>query len=299
MEDWQRANPTCIALALDHALAKPTGDWFVVGSSRALLRLRKPISKFIDGKEVTIWRSSDNAVSIGPAACPHMGADLGEGHVSSDGCLVCPWHGLKLDHSSKQWKPFRVYDDGVLTWVQFDPNALTATDEPILTKRPDSFVDAVVTKTIRCEPRDIISNRLDPWHGVHFHPYAFAHLEVVNQNDDELEINVGYRAAPKLVIDVQARFHCPDARTIVMTITGGEGEGSVVETHATPMLHANAPGGPQTRLIEAVFATSARPHFDHARQAAFAIRPFMRLFAGRLWRDDAKYAERIFALRTR
>ena len=34
---------------------------------------------------------------------------------------------------------------------------------------------------------------------------------------------------------VRAEFACPDARTIVMTIIDGEGAGSVVETHATPL----------------------------------------------------------------
>ena len=32
-----------------------------------------------------------------------------------------------------------------------------------------------------CEPQDVIANRLDPWHGAWFHPYAFSHLVV----DDE------------------------------------------------------------------------------------------------------------------
>jgi hypothetical protein len=29
-----------------------------------------------------------------------------------------------------------------------------------------------------CEPEDVIANRLDPWHGSWFHPYAFSHLVV-------------------------------------------------------------------------------------------------------------------------
>jgi nitrite reductase/ring-hydroxylating ferredoxin subunit len=29
--------------------------------------------------------------------CRHLGADLAEGSIDSDGCLVCPWHGAIYD----------------------------------------------------------------------------------------------------------------------------------------------------------------------------------------------------------
>ena len=29
--------------------------------------------------------------------CRHLGADLANGSVDSDGCLVCPWHGAAYD----------------------------------------------------------------------------------------------------------------------------------------------------------------------------------------------------------
>ncbi|WP_435844405.1 DUF5914 domain-containing protein, partial [Streptomyces griseus] len=28
----------------------------------------------------------------------------------------------------------------------------------------------------RCEPQDVVANRLDPWHGAWFHPYSFVDL---------------------------------------------------------------------------------------------------------------------------
>ena len=31
------------------------------------------------------------------ARCRHQFADLGEGSVDADGCLVCPWHGSRYD----------------------------------------------------------------------------------------------------------------------------------------------------------------------------------------------------------
>lgn len=32
--------------------------------------------------------------------CRHLRADLAEGTIDEDGCLVCPWHGAKYDVAS-------------------------------------------------------------------------------------------------------------------------------------------------------------------------------------------------------
>ncbi|HEX4866839.1 MAG TPA: Rieske (2Fe-2S) protein [Acidimicrobiales bacterium] len=29
--------------------------------------------------------------------CRHLGADLADGSIDADGCLVCPWHGARYD----------------------------------------------------------------------------------------------------------------------------------------------------------------------------------------------------------
>ena len=82
-----------------------------------------------------------------------------------------------------------------------------------------------------------------------------------------------------------------------MRILDGEGAGSVVETHATP-LGRGPDGRPRTAVIEAVVADSGRPGFAVARAAAPALRPLMRRTAARLWRDDLAYAERRYQLRS-
>ena len=83
--------------------------------------------------------------------------------------------------------------------------------------------------------RSPIQNRLDPWHGAHYHPHSFGRLKVLDDNEDLLRVRVAYRVVGPLAVEVDATFHCPDPRTIVMTIVDGEGTGSVVETHATPI----------------------------------------------------------------
>jgi Domain of unknown function (DUF5914)/Rieske [2Fe-2S] domain len=304
--DWQRAHGPSIQRALHHAQHKPHGGWFVLGASRALRsRRRKPQAHCVDGVELVSWLS-DGRVAAAPAACPHLGAHLADGRVDDAGLLRCPWHGLALPGSPAtrvdgqgRWSALPVHDDGVLTWVQLEPFADTALAAPMLTKRPDRFFDAVIRRDLVAEPADVIANRLDPWHGVHFHPYAFAHLEVLDATDEALDLRVGYRVTPRHVIEVEARFDCPDPRTIVMTITAGEGTGSVVETHATPIVRA-APGvSPRTAMIEATLATSDRPGFATMLRGAAVARPIIAAMAARLWRDDARYAERTYALRAR
>jgi hypothetical protein len=82
-----------------------------------------------------------------------------------------------------------------------------------------------------------------------------------------------------------------------MHIVDGEGAGSVVETHATP-LGPDEQGHPVTQVSEATLAYSPRPGFRVARDLRLLVRPAMRHVARRLWRDDLAYAERRYRLRT-
>ena len=101
------------------------------------------------------------------------------------------------------------------------------------------------------------------------------------------------RIAGPLRVAVEATFHCPTPHAIVMTITDGEGRGSLVETHAVPIDHE------RTAIVEATIATSPRRGFWFARRLAPLLRPMIERSARRLWRDDLVYAERLAELRAR
>ncbi len=152
-------------------------------------------------------------------------------------------------------------------------------------------MEGVIRMEARCDPGDVIANRLDPWHGVHFHPYSFGVLKVLDQDEKRLKVRVAKRLIGRVCTEVDATFHSPEPRTIVMTIVEGEGKGSVVETHATPI----EPG--RTAIVEATLATSDRPGFRVALSLSRFIRPFIERSARRLWVDDAAYAERLYDLR--
>ncbi|AMW15512.1 2Fe-2S ferredoxin [Streptomyces qaidamensis] len=304
---WRAARPALIADALKRASARPSGNWFVAGASRDV-RPGRPCGRTVGGVEVVLWRSESGDLRAGPGACPHLGAPLRKSRVVC-GTLVCHWHGLALDGGAfAGWQPYPVHDDGVLVWVRLDAvGGEEPSERPVVPARPapGTGVDAVFTAAGRCEPQDVVANRLDPWHGSWFHPYSFVDLTVVREpqggegadEDDAFVVDVSFRVAGRLVVPVRAEFTAPEPRTVVMRITDGEGAPSVVETHATPLTAADT-DRPRTAVIEAVVAASERRGFALARAAAPVLRPLMRGTAGRLWRDDLAYAERRWELRS-
>lgn len=302
---YQQAEPTLIDAALQRALRRPSGNWFVFAASSDV-RADRPYGATVAGVEIVAWRDERGALHVGPGACPHLGADLSTGRVDCGG-LICPWHGLRLDGGREfGWKPLPAHDDGVLVWVRLDKvGGEEPLDAPVLPVRPtEPRLAAVARLEGVCEPRDIIANRLDPWHGSWFHPYSFAQLEVISappadvpDDADVLQVAVTFHLG-RVGVPVIAEFTVPEPRTIVMSIVDGEGVGSVVETHATP-LGPGIDGRPRTAVIEAVIAHSHRTGFRYSLTAAPVLRPLMRLGAGRLWRDDLIYAERRYALRAK
>jgi len=300
---YQDAEPALINAALKRAEARPSGNWYVFAASTDI-RADRPFGARVGGIDIVAWRDQQRQLHVGPATCPHLGADLSTGKVN-DGSLICPWHGLRLDGGREYgWKPLPGHDDGVLAWVRLDRiGGEPALDDPVIPARPTGARLAAVARLEGvCEPSDIIANRLDPWHGAWFHPYSFTQLEVLSapavdagEDADRFLVAVTFRMG-RLGVPVIAEFTAPEPRTIVMRIVDGEGTGSVVETHATP-LGPGPDGRPRTAVIEAVVAQSDRTGFHHSLRAAALITPLMRLAAARLWRDDLAYAERLFALR--
>ncbi len=303
---YQDAQPTIIDAALERSQRRPSGNWYAFAASDAIRK--RPLGTSVGGVEIVAWRGTGGTLHVGPGACPHLGADLATGTVDC-GALICPWHGLRLEGGREfGWKPFPAFDDGVLAWVRLDRiGGEQPTDEPILPARPEGPRLHAVTRLVgTCEPVDIIANRLDPWHGGWYHPYSFAQLDVLSapsadvdlaEESDRFLVPVTFHIG-RIGVPVVAEFTSPEPRTIVMRIVDGEGAGSVVETHATPV-GQGADGLPRSAVIEAVVAHSDRPGFTHALRGKPLIAPFMRHAANRLWRDDLAYAERRYAVRSR
>lgn len=300
------AKPAIIENALARSQRRPSGNWYVFAASTDI-RSPRPFGTVVGGVEVVAWRDGQGVLHVGPGACPHLGAALCTGTVD-DGALVCPWHGLRLEGGPAfGWKPLPCHDDGVLAWVRLDAvGGEVPLDAPRIPARPTGArINAVTRVEGFCEPSDVIANRLDPWHGSWFHPYSFSRLDVLmappasgepTDEDDRFVVAVTFHIG-RLGVPVIAEFVSPGPRTIVMRIVEGEGTGSVVETHATP-IGLGRDDRPRTAILEAVIAHSDRPGFAHALRAGRLIAPLMRHAATRLWRDDLAYAERRYDRRS-
>jgi Domain of unknown function (DUF5914)/Rieske [2Fe-2S] domain len=285
--EWLQASPRWIERALRASQALPAGGWYALCASREIGTTARHV--IVAGRDLVVWRDGQTLYAA-PEACPHLGASLAGARLR-EGCLECPWHGLRLGPEGHgRWRTLPSHDDGVLFWVRLE-NGEPPAPRPLLPQRPARYLDAVLRVEARCDPEDVIANRLDPWHGAYLHHYAFARVRVVEQHLAAITLRVAYRVLGPVCIEVDARFHCIDRRTVVMTIVAGDGTGSVVETHATPL------GKGRTAIVEATLASSERPAFGVALAAASFLRPLVRRAATRLWRDDAAYAERRHARR--
>jgi len=298
---YREASPAIIDAALDRSQRRPAGNWYAFAASRDIAAGR-PFGTRVAGVELVAWRDQQSLLHVGPRSCPHLGADLATAAVHR-GALICRWHGLCLDGSTDEfgWRPMPSHDDGVLAWVRLDGVGGEAPlEKPVISARPTGETLHAVTRLVgTCEPADIIANRLDPWHGAWYHPYSFTRLEVLTTPTDEADrflVAVTFRIG-RVGVPTVAEFTSPEPRTIVMRIVDGEGAGSVVETHATP-IGLGSDNRPRTAVIEAVLATSDRTGFKRARHVAPLITPLMRVAASRLWKDDLAYAERRYQLRS-
>ena len=55
LPDWKQAQPAWIESALERALAKPSGGWYVVDASRAIGD--GPHAYRINGEDYVVWRA--------------------------------------------------------------------------------------------------------------------------------------------------------------------------------------------------------------------------------------------------
>ena len=69
--------------------------WYAVARASSL-GPKRPLSLERLGQRLVLWRDDSGSVRCADAACPHRGADLGQGRVLQ-GRLECPYHGFRYD----------------------------------------------------------------------------------------------------------------------------------------------------------------------------------------------------------
>ena len=243
---WRDAKPARIDAALAAALRRPTHGWLVAAAS-ADVPTGRTLLRTVAGREVVLWRDGDGTLARRSRRSAPTSAPGSQDCDVVEGTVLCRWHGMPLGRDD----PLGRLDDlrrarrrGPRVGPPRRGRGRRRADRPTRcsppARRSRSRSPRSSPSPPTCEPRDIVANRLDPWHGAWLHPYAFSDLAVddLASTDDRLVLDVAYRLGRTFAVPVRAEFTCPDSHTIVMTITDGEGTGSVVETHATPLTGA-------------------------------------------------------------
>lgn len=74
-------------------------QWYPIFES-ARLKLNRPVAVKRLGQKLVLWRAGASRVIAAPDRCPHRAAALSPGKIR-DGCLECPYHGLRFDGAGK------------------------------------------------------------------------------------------------------------------------------------------------------------------------------------------------------
>ena len=73
--------------------------WFPVALSQEVNS--KPLARDVGGKRIVIWRDSEGQVAVLDNRCPHRGALLSAGEITSKG-VRCKYHGITFDNNGRQ-----------------------------------------------------------------------------------------------------------------------------------------------------------------------------------------------------
>lgn len=77
------------------SVARPTRQWYLLGSSRWLRR--KPLARSLLGIPLVLFRDARGAPHALLDRCSHRNVPLVRGRVTPQGCLECPYHGWQFD----------------------------------------------------------------------------------------------------------------------------------------------------------------------------------------------------------
>lgn len=98
----------CIPFCLNAYIFKPptthTPGWHPLGFSHNIKKNKPYRVEFYYEKDsipaLVIWRDTDGQVLARPDICPHLGYTLSKGSITSDRCIQCPYHGIKVGKNS-------------------------------------------------------------------------------------------------------------------------------------------------------------------------------------------------------
>jgi len=276
------------------------GQWYVAAFSEEL-KPGRTLLKTVADQEIVFWRSAvaPFGVQAASAVCPHWGGPLGEGKVSADGCLTCPWHGWRfqdghcLERPRLQLPRYLAVDDGIALWVRL-PHDLADITTPPLQARPADAHRFWFDITIESDVYHVQENYLDFLHPSEYHTGVFNHCRYLGKETDAQagEVNLvelGYRAPLGRSLLTRTRVWGPTPYQVRNEVYDGFGQGMVIESHITPLSAARA-------IIHEIYHV---PKTVIPAQGWWMMRFFLKRSAQQIRREDALFSRRRFTLRQR
>ncbi|MEM7534001.1 MAG: DUF5914 domain-containing protein [Chloroflexota bacterium] len=273
------------------------GQWYVVAFSESL-RPGKTLVKTIADQEIVFWRTSDDdgLVQAASAVCPHWGGPLGEGIVTDDGRLTCPWHGWQfrngycIDRPRLKLPRYLAHDDGILLWVRL-PWAVEQVTQPPLQSRPSDAYPFWFDIHIESDVYHVQENYLDFLHPAEYHQSVFNHCVYLGKEEYNGHrvnlVELGYKLPMNRSMITRTRVWAPTAYQIRNEVYDGLAVGMVIESHITPL-------SAERSIIHEVYHV---PDNVVPKQGWPMARFFMLKSARKIREEDALFSARRYQLR--
>ncbi len=269
------------------------GQWYVAAFSEAL-KPGSTLNRTIADQEIVFWRTQDDTrqVHAASAVCPHWGGPLGEGRVTADGTLTCPWHGWQfrngycLDRPRLKLPRYLAHDDGILLWVRlpWDMDEITL---PPLQTRPDNVLSFWFDIEIDSDVYHVQENYLDFLHPAEYHDTVFNHCEHLGREGEINLVELGYKLPLGKSLKTRTRVWAPTPFQIRNEVYDGLAVGLVIESHLTPLSADRTIIHETYHVPQTVVPGNGWPF----------MRFFMKQSARRIREEDAIFSARRYRLR--
>lgn len=101
-----------------------TEGWHPIGFSKKITTIPQRVEfNNEDGgfKALVVWRTKEGEVLARPDVCPHLGYKLSKGKVTKDGCIQCPYHGIKVGpnaviENAREMEGITCESNGLVWW---------------------------------------------------------------------------------------------------------------------------------------------------------------------------------------
>lgn len=159
-----------------------TSGWHPVGFSHNI-KHNKPYrvdfyQEYDSIPALVVWRDTQGDVVARPDICPHLGYTLSKGSITNDGCVRCPYHGLKVGMNS----PYEVAretvgkcyeENGIVWWNNDKDETYYKFSQDLMNMEEDKSTIVRWEMDVKASFSDCYRNTMDLHHAGWVHSSSF------------------------------------------------------------------------------------------------------------------------------